>query len=97
MSNIKRLMGNIDVRDLKGDVQIIRILEPRWHDRTVLVADWKLADNNYVLIEHSDFPDAFYLTKKRAQEFPIQKMETKGGKMVEMRVIPIEELQKEMI
>ena len=97
MSKTKRRYGNIDVTDEREGTNTIRIIEPRWHDRTVLVADWKLAPVNYVVIEHKDFPEPFYLTAERARQFPIQQIETKQGHMVNMRVIPLEALSKEVI
>ena len=76
----------------------ILILAPRWHDRTVLVADWKIAKDNLIDIEHSDitgkrsFPLPFYISGEKARAYPIQRIRSGRGPEVPMRVIPIDDL-----
>lgn len=75
----------------------IIVWEPRWHDRVVLVADYKLAKDNLIQINYKDFPEPFYLTSERARQFPLEQMKTKKGGTIAMRAIPIDELAKEVI
>lgn len=76
----------------------ILILAPRWHDRTVLIADWKIAKDNLIDIEHSDikgirsFPLPFYIDGDKARTYPITKVKTTAGNAVPMRVIPLDDL-----
>ena len=76
--------------------QII-IWEPRWHDRTVLVADRRLFAHNELVIMHKAFPASFYLTAEQARMFPLEQMPTKAGGTIAVRAIPLTELEKEVI
>lgn len=75
----------------------ILVWEPRWHDKVVLVADYRLFEHNEVIISHKDFPSPYYLTRERARQFPLEQMETKRGGTIAVRAIPIDELAKEVI
>jgi hypothetical protein len=75
----------------------ITIWEPRWHDRTVLIADRRLLAHNEIIIEHKDFPAPFYLTAERARSFPLEQMSTKTGGTIAVRAIPLAELEREVI
>lgn len=75
----------------------ISIWEPRWRDRTVLIADHRLQDHNQVTIEHKEFPHPYYLSGRVARRFPVEQMATKKGGFIDVRVIPITELQKEEV
>lgn len=75
----------------------ILILAPRWHDRTVLIADRRLLVSNEIVIQHKDFPAPLYLTGKQAREFPLEDMPTKAGGTIAVRVVPLVELEKEII
>lgn len=77
-------------------MNIIQILEPRWHDKTVLVGDWHIEKHNLIDIQHKDFPEPFYLSGKKAKEFPLQYVRGSHGKYP-MRVIPLSELEREVI
>lgn len=75
----------------------IVIFEPRWHDRKVLIMDRRLQADNEIIIEHKDFPNPFYISAKRAREYPLVDMKTKSGGVVQMREVPLTELEKEVI
>lgn len=74
----------------------ITILQPRWHDRKVLVADWKIASDNQIIIKHSDFPAPFYMSGGKLRTYPIQSIKTKQGNEANMRVIPISDLSTDL-
>lgn len=71
-----------------------KIFNPRWHDRKVLVADYKIATHNQI-----NFPKAaslagdWYISGRDAKTFPIEAMKTRAGGSINMRVIPINDLQ----
>lgn len=72
---------------------LIPIIAPRWHDRTVLVADWKLGKENMIRINHASFPSSFYITGEKARTYPVETKKTKGGQSFNVRVIPINDLE----
>lgn len=86
-----------------GSLNQIVIWAPRWHDRTVLVADRRLLAHNEILIKHKDsngtlmFPRPFYLSGKFAKSFPLEQMKTKSGGEIAVRAIPLSELEKEVL
>lgn len=73
----------------------ITILEPRWHDRKILVADWKIAKDNQIVIEYKDFPEPFYMSGEKLKSYPIHTVESKKGKF-NMRVVPISDLSTDL-
>jgi len=75
----------------------ILIWEPRWHDKVVLVAERRLLDDNEIVIRHKNFPRPYYLTGKRARDFPLEDMKTKAGGTIAVRAVPLEELEKEVL
>lgn len=82
---------------MNGQLNTISIWEPRWHDRTALIADRKLLAHNEIIIEHKNFPAPFYLTAERAREFPLEQMPTKSGGTIAIRAVPLSELEKEIL
>jgi hypothetical protein len=46
---------------------------------------------------HKDFNHAYALTRQTADKYPLEPMATKRGGVVDMRVIPIDDLTKEVI
>ena len=68
------------------------IIEPRWHDKKVLLANWKIGEHNVINIRHSSFPNMFYIDGERALSYPTQPIKTKRGTEALMRVIPIDDL-----
>lgn len=73
------------------------ILEPRWHDRVVLLADKRLDKDNEVIIQHKEFTKPFYITGRVAKGYPLEDMNTKAGGVLKVRAVPIGELRKERI
>lgn len=75
----------------------IRVWEPRWSTRDVLIADYKIEAHNEINIDWHEFPDPIYLSGERARTFPLEDMKTKNGSTIKMRAIPIDEIKKEVI
>lgn len=80
-----------------GTNNVIRIWAPRWHDRTVLIADHRILAHNEIIIEHKDFPEPFYLSGEYAKSFPLEDMRTKSGGVISVRAVPLNQLKKEVI
>lgn len=74
----------------------IEIWAPRYHDKTVLVADWKVRDQNCIVFTKANkegklyHPDPFYISGAKAKTFPKQK---NGNGWV--HVIPMSEFDME--
>lgn len=78
-------------------VNQIFIIAPRWHDRTVLVAERRILPENQVVIQHHEFPRSFFITGEEARKYPLEQMKTKAGGTIDVRAIPLSELEKETI
>lgn len=74
----------------------IRIIAPRWHDRTILVADYKIGRENEIVIEHHEFSQPFYMLGSTLKSFPTQIVKSKQGNNIVMRVIPLSELSTDL-
>lgn len=75
----------------------IEILEPRWHDRIVLIADHKIVDDNEVVIRHKNYPHPIYMNGKWAKQFPLEDLKIRSGGKMKVRAVPLDELLKERI
>lgn len=70
------------------------VFNPRWHDRKVLIADYKIATHNQI-----NFPKAnslagdWYISGKEAKTFPLEPLKTKAGGTMNVRVVPLDALQ----
>lgn len=73
------------------------VFEPRWHDRVVLLPDYRIIQDNKVVIRHKDFPKPFYLNGDFARSFPLEYLTTKKGGKMAVRAVPLDQLQKEVI
>ena len=77
-------------------MNVLTILEPRWHDRTILIASWKIADINQIDIKHHEFPVPFYMTRELIMRCATTEVMSKSGKKLMMYVVPISELSTEL-
>ncbi len=79
------------------------IWEPRWRDKTVLLADRKITRHNDVHITYKDkngarlYPNPFYISGLEARKYPIEEMKTKKGDYLRVRAIPLSKLEEEII
>lgn len=74
--------------------QSFEIWNPRWHDRQVLLADFKIQTHNVITFPKSRaLGGEWYISGERAKTFPTEPMKTKSGRMMTMRVVPIDELE----
>jgi hypothetical protein len=77
-------------------VNRIEIIEPRWHDRTLLVATWKVGEDNQIAVKHKDFPEPFYMVGEQLKKYPTQTIATKNGQQASMYVVPINDLSTDL-
>ena len=81
---------------------LIQIHAPRWKDRTVLVAKWRVETLNEIeiLAARKDgtryFPSKYEITGAELMKYPIHHMTTSNGQTAEMLVVPIDDLVKEV-
>lgn len=75
---------------------MIEIWQPRWKDRTVLVARYKIAyGQDFKIKITQSAAKGIYLVKSAVcRDAHIEKMKTKQGKDIEMKVIPMDKLER---
>ena len=71
-------------------MNVIDILAPRWHDRKILVAEWRLGVMNKIVVRDKRLPLPLYISGKDAMKFPVESKPTKRGGSANYRVIPID-------
>lgn len=70
------------------------IYNPRWRDRQVLIADFRIGTHNQI-----EFPKAkslaglWYISGREAKTYPVERMQTRAGGSIVMRVVPLDALQ----
>lgn len=69
---------------------LFTIKQPRWRDRTVLLAKFKIGNHNEVVFtEAPSMPDHYYISGELAKSYPL----SSNGKL-EVYQVPINELEK---
>jgi hypothetical protein len=70
------------------------IKAPRWKDRTVLLADWKIGLHNEIVITASRkdgsryFPESFYMSGEKVKKYPTQPHSSR-----KVYIVPIDDLE----
>ena len=73
----------------------IPIKQPRFHDNTILVAAWKVGDDNAVTIDWHEYDGlTFYLTGEQIRKYPLTYVKNKHGFESKMYVVPLSSLDK---
>ena len=68
---------------------VIPIRQPRWHDRKILVAKWKVGDHNEVRVNHSSFKEPLYMSGSKLRTYPVEKQTAKNGQPFEVYAVPV--------
>ena len=69
--------------------QKIEIWQPRWKDRTVLIAKYKVgAHNEIVFTKTKSMPDSYYLSGKDIQSSPLD-----SNSKIECYAVPMNKLE----
>lgn len=72
------------------------IKEPRYHDRTVLLARYKLpcGQDVEVMIMKGAYKGIYKISNEDICNSPIETMKTKAGKNMLMRAVPLDKLER---
>ena len=75
---------------------MIVIKSPRYRDRTVLLARYRLPCGQDVKVKITDgvYKGIYNVTKDVIWKSPIEGMETKQGKIIAMRAIPLDAMER---
>lgn len=75
----------------------IRIFEPRWHDRTILIASWKIGSINQIVIDHHEFTNPYYITGEQIKQYPTTFVNNSHGFKSLMYVVPLSALSTDLV
>lgn len=73
---------------------LFQIQVPRWKERVVGLADYRLSTHNEIHILAKDkegkryYPDNYYISQEKARSYPLQ---TRSG--IDLRLVPINDLE----
>lgn len=82
------------VLDRLTPVQELVVFNPRWHDRKALLADFKLGVHNKIVFPKANsLPGEYYISGSKAKSFPLEPMKTKSGGTIQLRAVPLDELE----
>lgn len=77
-------------------ITTIKIWEPRWKDRRVLLARYRIpaGQDVQVRIEKSAAKGLYRVPNTLICKSPIEDMKTRTGKTIQMRAIPLDEMER---
>lgn len=75
---------------------MITIKSPRYHDRTVLIARYKIPCGGDVDIEilYGAYKGKYHIKHETIINSPIEGMETKRGQIIAMRAVPLDAMER---
>lgn len=75
---------------------MIKIWQPRWRDRVVLIARYRIPAGRDFEIEitQSTAKGVYKVTNELICKSPIEEMKTKQGKVIQMRAVPLDGLER---
>lgn len=75
---------------------MIEIYQPRYHDRAVLIANYKIASGYDVpiRIKFGSYKGDYIVPSKIISKAPIEAIKSKIGKMIPMRVVSLDDLER---
>jgi len=74
--------------------QKIEIWQPRYHDKMILIAKWKVGLHNLIVFTKDKRLDGeFYLSADTIKKYSIEKIKDKTGTEREFYVVPQDELE----
>lgn len=68
--------------------QLLKIWQPRWKDRVVLLAKYKVGTHNTITFKSKSLPGEYYISGAKANSFPLDT----NGKLA-CYAIPLDELE----
>lgn len=75
---------------------MIQIKSPRYRDRTVLLAKYRLPCGRDVKVQilYGAYQGIYKVTNETICKSPIEGMETKQGKIIAMRAVPLDAMER---
>lgn len=75
---------------------MIKIKSPRYRDRVVLLAKYRLPCGGDVEVEilYGAYKGIYHVTNKVICQSPIEGMKTKQGKIIAMRAVPLDAMER---
>lgn len=75
---------------------MIEVWQPRWKDRRVLIARYKIpAGQDFkIKITQSAAKGIYKVTNDLVCKSPIEQMKTRAGKFIQMRAVPLDQLER---
>lgn len=75
---------------------MIKIIEPRYHDRAVLVARYKIpcGQDFAIQILKGAYAGEYKITNDVVCTSPIETMQTRSGKQLSMRAVPLDKIER---
>lgn len=75
---------------------MIDVVEPRYHDRVVLLARYKLPCGRDVKVRilRGAYAGVYFLTNDAICKAPIETIMTRSGRAIAMRAVPLDALER---
>lgn len=75
---------------------MIEVKSPRYHDRTVLLARYRLAGGQDVDVKilYGAYKGIYHVTNEVICKSPIETMRTRSGYDIQMRAVPIDAMER---
>lgn len=75
---------------------MIKIKAPRYRDRTVLLARYRIPCGQDVMVKIKEgaYKGVYKITNDTICNSPIEGMETKQGKVIAMRAVPLDAMER---
>lgn len=75
---------------------MIEIIEPRYHDRCVLIARYKIPCGKDIQIKilRGAYKGVYSIKNDVIIKSPVEGMMTKSGKMMSVRAVPIDKMER---
>lgn len=73
----------------------ITVLSPRWHDRMVLIASWRVVEglNRIKMPKARNHPD-YYMTGFKIRQYPTEVLMSRAGKAYKVYAVPLADLEE---
>lgn len=84
-------LGNVMKLPKNASAQVIELWQPRYHDKVMLIAKWRIRSHNIIKVTKSNaYNGEYYVSGEVAAKCPIEKVKDKTGTERLFYVIPID-------
>ena len=70
-------------------MNVIDVWSPKWSTRELLLARWKVGNDNEIRVANKNFPEPLYMSGERIRSYPVQKVPRKNQPPFEVYAVPI--------